>query len=151
MRVLLIEDDPATAQSIELMLRNANLNVYATDLGEEGIDLARLYDYDLILLDLNLPDLSGHEVLRQLRVAKVQTPILILSAKGMESRSEEGTVLGPAQVGVLASLGRDRVLAYRRPVVAVLSTGDELLRRVRQVHALAIQLVIIGVSRRDGG
>ncbi len=40
----------------------------------------------------------------------------------------EGTVIGPAQVGVLASLGRDRVLAYRRPVVAVLSTGDELLR-----------------------
>jgi two-component system cell cycle response regulator CtrA len=79
MRVLLVEDDPATSKSIELMLQNANLNVYATDLGEEGIDLAKLYDYDLILLDLNLPDMNGHEVLRQLRVAKVETPILILS------------------------------------------------------------------------
>ena len=79
MRVLLIEDDPATAQSIELMLRNANLNVYATDLGEEGIDLAKLYDYDLILLDLNLPDMNGHDVLRQLRIARVDTPILILT------------------------------------------------------------------------
>ena len=79
MRVLLVEDDPTTSKSIELMLTHANLNVYATGLGEEGIDLAKLYDYDLILLDLNLPDMNGHEVLRQLRLSKVDTPILILS------------------------------------------------------------------------
>ncbi|WP_208349051.1 response regulator transcription factor CtrA [Pseudaestuariivita rosea] len=79
MRVLLVEDDPATSKSIEMMLTHANLNVYATDLGEEGIDLAKLYDYDLILLDLNLPDMNGHEVLRQLRLARVETPILILT------------------------------------------------------------------------
>ncbi len=79
MRILLVEDDPTTSKSIELMLTHANLNVYATDLGEEGIDLAKLYDYDLILLDLNLPDMNGHEVLRQLRNARVETPILILS------------------------------------------------------------------------
>lgn len=79
MRVLLIEDDPATAKSIEIMLTHANLNVYATDLGEEGIDLAKLYDYDLILLDLGLPDMLGHDVLRQLRLARIDTPILILS------------------------------------------------------------------------
>ena len=79
MRILLVEDDPTTSKSIELMLQNANFNVYATDLGEEGIDLAKLYDYDLILLDLNLPDMDGHEVLRQLRNSKVRTPILILS------------------------------------------------------------------------
>jgi two-component system cell cycle response regulator CtrA len=52
MRVLLVEDDPTTTKSIEMMLTHANLNVYTTDLGEEGIDLAKLYDYDLILLDL---------------------------------------------------------------------------------------------------
>ena len=79
MRILLVEDDPTTSRSIELMLTHANLNVYCTDLGEDGIDLAKLYDYDLILLDLNLPDMSGHEVLRQLRLARVDTPILILS------------------------------------------------------------------------
>ena len=79
MRILLVEDDPTTSKSIELMLTHANLNVYATDLGEEGVDLAKLYDYDLILLDLNLPDMTGHEVLRQLRLARVETPILILS------------------------------------------------------------------------
>ena len=79
MRILLVEDDPNTSRSIELMLTHANLNVYCTDLGEDGIDLAKLYDYDLILLDLNLPDMSGHEVLRQLRLARIETPILILS------------------------------------------------------------------------
>jgi two-component system cell cycle response regulator CtrA len=77
----LIEDDPATSKSIELMLGHANFNVYTTDLGEEGIDLAKLYDYDLILLDLVLPDINGHDVLRQLRVARIDTPILILSGE----------------------------------------------------------------------
>jgi two-component system, cell cycle response regulator CtrA len=79
MRVLLIEDDSATAQSIELMLKSGSFNVYTTKLGEEGVDLGKLYDYDIILLDLNLPDMSGFEVLRTLRVSKVRTPILILS------------------------------------------------------------------------
>ena len=79
MRVLLIEDDPNTVKSIEMMLTHANLNVYSTDMGEEGIDLAKLYDYDLILLDVNLPDINGYEVLRHLRLARITTPILILS------------------------------------------------------------------------
>ena len=59
MRILLVEDDPTTSRSIELMLTHANLNVYCTDMGEDGIDLAKLYDYDLILLDLNLPASSS--------------------------------------------------------------------------------------------
>ena len=87
MRVLLVEDDPTTSKSIEFMLANANLNVYATDLGEEGVDLGKLYDYDIILLDLNLPDMSGYEVLKSLRVAKIETPILILSGlAGIEDK-----------------------------------------------------------------
>ena len=64
MRILLVEDDSATAQSIELMLKSESFNVYATDLGEEGIDLGKIYDYDIVLLDLNLPDMSGFDVLR---------------------------------------------------------------------------------------
>jgi two-component system cell cycle response regulator CtrA len=83
MRVLLIEDDSAMARSIELMLRSEGLNVYTTDLGEEGIDLGKLYDYDIIVLDLQLPDMSGFEVLKALRVAKVQTPVLILSGNAI--------------------------------------------------------------------
>jgi two-component system, cell cycle response regulator CtrA len=87
MRVLLIEDDSATAQSIELMLKSESFNVYTTDLGEEGIDLGKIYDYDIILLDLNLPDMSGFEVLRSLRVSKVKTPILILTGlAGIEDK-----------------------------------------------------------------
>ena len=64
MRVLLIEDDSAMARSIELMLRSEGFNVYTTDLGEEGIDLGKLYDYDIVVLDLQLPDMSGFEVLK---------------------------------------------------------------------------------------
>src|ERR1700761_6008777 len=83
MRVLLIGDDSATARRSELMLRSEVLNVYTTDLGEEGIDLGKLYDYDIIVLDLQLPDMSGFEVLKSLRLAKVQTPVLILSGNAI--------------------------------------------------------------------
>src|ERR1700727_718906 len=87
MRVLLIEDDSAVAQSIELMLKSESFNVYTTDLGEKGVDLGKLYDYDIILLDLNLPDMSGYDVLKQLRVSKIKTPILILSGlAGIEDK-----------------------------------------------------------------
>src|SRR5438067_11586308 len=89
MRVLLIEDDSATAQSIELMLKSESFNVYTTDLGQEGVDVGKLYDYDIIRLDLNQPDMSGLEVLRSRRVSKVRTPILILTGlAGIEHRVE---------------------------------------------------------------
>ncbi len=87
MRVLLIEDDKATAQSIELMLVSEGFNVYTTELGQDGVDLGKLYDYDIILLDLNLPDMDGYQVLKTLRVSKVQTPTLILSGlSGIENK-----------------------------------------------------------------
>ncbi|MBB5280354.1 response regulator transcription factor CtrA [Pacificimonas flava] len=87
MRVLLIEDDPNTSEAVELMLESQGLNVYSTDLGEEGIDLGKLYDYDIILLDLGLPDMHGYDVLKKLRLAKVSTPVLILSgANEVESK-----------------------------------------------------------------
>ena len=79
MRVLLVEDDSNTAQSIEMMLKSENFIVDSTDLGEDGLEIGKLYDYDIILLDLMLPDIDGYEVLRRLRAARINTPILILS------------------------------------------------------------------------
>ncbi len=79
MRVLLVEDDSATAKSIELMLKSEGYICDSTDLGEDGLEIGKLYDYDIIVLDLMLPDIDGYEVLRRLRAARVETPILILS------------------------------------------------------------------------
>lgn len=87
MRVLLVEDDAATARSIELMLKSEGFIIDLTDLGEDGLEIGKLYDYDIIVLDLMLPDMDGYEVLRRLRASKVETPILILSGLGeMESK-----------------------------------------------------------------
>ncbi len=79
LRVLLVEDDSATAASIEMMLRAEGFICDTTDLGEDGLEIGKLYDYDIIILDLMLPDIDGYEVLRRLRAARVRTPILILS------------------------------------------------------------------------
>jgi two-component system cell cycle response regulator CtrA len=79
MRALIVEDDPITARSIALILKSEKIVVDITELGADGLEVGRLYDYDIILLDLMLPDMDGYEVLRRLRDAKVETPILILS------------------------------------------------------------------------
>ena len=116
MRVLLIEDDSATAQSIELMLKSESFNVYLTDFGEEGIDLGKLYNYDIILLDLNLPDISGYEVVRALRLAKVKTPILILSGLAGTEDKVKGLGLG-ADDYLTKPFHRDEVVARIHAIV----------------------------------
>jgi two-component system cell cycle response regulator CtrA len=79
MRILLVEDDIAMARGIELMLKSEDHVVDTADLGEDGLEIGKIYDYDLIILDLMLPDIDGYEVLRRLRDSRVETPILILS------------------------------------------------------------------------
>jgi two-component system cell cycle response regulator CtrA len=129
-RALLIEDDAGITKSIELMLKVENIYVYKTDLGEEGIDLAKVYDYDIVLLDLNLPDISGYEVLRTLRSARVHTPILILS--GLVEIEDKIKGLG---------LGADDYLA--KPF-----HKDELIARihalVRRSKGHADSVIIVG-------
>jgi two-component system, cell cycle response regulator CtrA len=131
MRVLLIEDDSPTAQSIELTLKSESFNVYTTDLGEEGVDLGKLYDYDIILLDLNLPDMSGFEVLRSLRVSKVKTPILILSGLAGIEDKVKGLDFG-ADDYMTKPFHRDELVARVHSIVrrskghaeSVVQTGD---------------------------
>jgi two-component system cell cycle response regulator CtrA len=94
MRVLLVEDDSSMAKSIELMLKSENFIVDHTDLGEDGLEIGKLYDYDIILLDLMLPDIDGYEVLRRLRAARVDTPILILSGLGELDNKLKGLGFG---------------------------------------------------------
>ena len=94
MRVLLIEDDSATAKSVEMMLKTEGYVCDCTDRGEDGFEIGKLYDYDLIVLDLMLPDIDGYEVLRRLRAAKVQTPILILSGLSELDQKVKGLDIG---------------------------------------------------------
>jgi two-component system cell cycle response regulator CtrA len=94
MRVLLIEDDTTVAQSVQLMLKSEGFVVDATDMGEDGLEIGKLYDYDIILLDLMLPDIEGYEVLRRLRAARVNTPILILSGLGELDNKIKGLGFG---------------------------------------------------------
>ncbi len=116
MRVLLIEDDSAVARSIELMLGGHGFNVYTTDLGEEGIDLGKLYDYDIIILDLNLPDMHGYDVLRKLRAAKVATPILILSGMGDADKKVKGLGFG-ADDYLVKPFDRQELIARLQAIV----------------------------------
>ena len=94
MRVLLVEDDPTTQQSIQMMLESENMIVDATDLGEDGLEIGKLYDYDIILLDIMLPDMDGFEVLRRLRDSRVKTPILILSGLTQSESKVKGLKTG---------------------------------------------------------
>ena len=94
MRILLVEDDPSTAQAITTMLRKEEWVIDSTDLGEDGLDLGKIYDYDLIILDLMLPDMDGMDVIRQLRSAKVATPVLILSGLQEADKKVQGFGVG---------------------------------------------------------
>ena len=94
MRALVIEDDPVSAKLIETALRTENIVFEPTDRGEEGIELAKLYDFDIIILDLRLPDIDGYEVVRRLRASRVQTPVLILSGRSDTTDKVRGLTNG---------------------------------------------------------
>jgi two-component system, cell cycle response regulator CtrA len=150
MRVLLIEDDGPTARSIEVMLRSESFNVYTTDLGEEGVELGKLYDYEIILLDLNLTDMSGFEVLRSLRVSKVNTPILILSGLAGTEDKVKGLGFGandymtkPFQKDELAARIHAIVRRSKGHTQSVIQTGDLILNldaKTARVNGASVHL-----------
>ena len=150
MRILLVEDDPTTARSIEMMLTHANYNVFLTDMGEEGIDLAKLYDYDLILLDLDLPDMHGMEVLRQIRMSRVNTPILILTGSD-DTESKLRGFGGGADDYMTKPFHREELVARIAAIIrrskghshSVIRTGDLVVNldaRSVEVHGKPVNL-----------
>jgi two-component system cell cycle response regulator CtrA len=156
MRVLLVEDDCATAHSIELMLKSESFNVYTTDLGEEGIDLGKLYDYDIIVLDLNLPDMSGFEVLRSLRVSKVKTPILILSGVASIEDKVKGLGFG-ADDYMTKPFHKNELIARIQAIVrrsqghaqSVVQTGDLVVNvDAKTVHIKQVRVNLTGKEYR---
>ena len=150
MRILLVEDDPTTARSIEMMLTHANYNVFVTDMGEEGIDLAKLYDYELILLDLDLPDMNGMDVLRQLRVSRINTPILILTGSDDTESKLKGFGFG-ADDYMTKPFHREELVARIAAIIrrskghsqAMIQTGDLMVNldtRAVEVHGRPVNL-----------
>lgn len=116
MRILLVEDDPATAQTIEAMLRKEDWVVDTTDMGEDGIEIGKLYEYDLAILDLMLPDMDGLDVLRQLRNAKVETPVLILSGLTEPAKKVQGLGIG-ADDYLTKPFNREELMARIQAIV----------------------------------
>lgn len=116
MRVLLVEDDPSTARALELALTAENIVCDIAEYGEEGLELGKLYDYDLILLDMMLPDIDGFEVLRKFRNSNVKTPILILS--GLTDSEDKVKGLGSgADDYVTKPFNRNELIARIQAVV----------------------------------
>lgn len=116
MRVLLIEDDSSTARSIELALAAEGIICDTAEVGEEGVEIGRIYDYDIILLDLMLPDIDGYQVLLRLRSAKVKTPILILSGLSSVDQKVRGLGFG-ADDYLTKPFNKDELIARIQAIV----------------------------------
>lgn len=136
MRVLFIEDDFATAQSVQKLLQGEGYICDISDTGEDGLEVGKLYEYDLIILDLILPDLEGFEVMRRLRSAQVKTPILILS--GMDDTNNKVRGLGAGADDYLTKpYSKDELLAR---INAIIRRANGYSEAVIRVGALEVNL-----------
>ena len=138
MRVLLVEDDSATAASIEMMLRAEGFICDTTDLGEDGLEIGKLYDYDIIILDLMLPDIDGYEVLRRLRAARVRTPILILSGLAELDHKIKGLGFG-ADDFLTKPFDRRELIARIQAIVRRAKGHSESVIRTGKLHGQSRQ------------
>ncbi len=116
MRVLLVEDDASAADALSLMLRSGGATVDAADTGEEAIELAKHYDYDVVILDLILPDIEGYEVVRRMRAGGTETPVLILSGLSRAQAKVKGLGAG-ADDFITKPFDRWELLARMQAVV----------------------------------
>jgi len=108
--ILVVEDDPGIREGVEAALVSEGYRVLTTDNGTEGLELGLTRDPDLIVLDLMLPGLDGYDVLRRLRADAVATPVLILTARGLERDKVKGFELG-ADDYLVKPFGLDEFLA----------------------------------------
>src|SRR5690349_3427397 len=118
MKVLLVEDEQGLILTLTDRLRSEGFEVVSADDGQKGLDLALAGGLDLILLDVMLPKKNGYDVCRDLRQQGVQTPILMLTAKG----ETIDKVLG-------LKLGADDYLTKPFEVMELLARVEALLRR----------------------
>jgi two-component system cell cycle response regulator CtrA len=116
MRVLLVEDDLTAARGISLMLRTSGAVVDHTDTGEEALELTRHYEYDIVLLDIMLPDIEGYEVVRRMRLARNDTPVLILSGLARPQAKVKGLGMG-ADDYITKPFDRAELLARMQAIV----------------------------------
>lgn len=116
MRILLVEDDVTTAKSIELSLAAENIVCDIANFGEDGVEFARMYDYDLIILDMMLPDIDGFEVLRRFRKNNIKTPVMILSGLTGSDSKVKGLSIG-ADDYVTKPFNRGELIARIQAIV----------------------------------
>lgn len=116
MRILLIEDDPIICKNLQDTLQAEGMICDVSSMGMDSIELSKLYDYDLILLDLMLPDITGYEVTKKLRNNQINTPICIISALGESDEKIKGLGMG-ADDYITKPFNKDELLARVRAIV----------------------------------
>jgi two-component system cell cycle response regulator CtrA len=150
MHILIVEDNTATAKSIELILIAEGHNVSVTGSGEEAVELAELYDYDAILMDLDLEDISGTEALREIRIQKLSTPVIVLSGTadvdtkiGALAAGADDYMTKPFHKGELSARINAVVRRSRGHTDSIIRTGAIALNlntRSAEVNGVAIHL-----------
>ena len=116
MRVLLVEDDIATANGVTLMLKSGGAVVDTADTGEEALELVKHYEYDIMVLDIMLPDMEGYDVVRRMRSARMTIPVLILSGLASPQAKVKGLGLG-ADDFISKPFDRQELLARVQAIV----------------------------------
>jgi two-component system cell cycle response regulator CtrA len=116
MRVLLVEDDLIAARGISMMLKSGGSVVDEAETGEEALELVRHYDYDIVVLDLMLPDMEGYDVVRRMRAARIDVPVLILSGLSRPQAKVRGLDAG-ADDFITKPFDKSELLARMQAIV----------------------------------
>jgi two-component system, OmpR family, alkaline phosphatase synthesis response regulator PhoP len=126
-RVLVVEDNADLAFAVTTALQSEGFDVAVASTGPDGVGRARTRDADLIILDLMLPGFDGYRVIRTLREEGIETPILVLTARGEEADKVKGL-----------RLGADDYVTKPFGAMELLARVDALLRRARRPASPAV-------------